>query len=115
MVDVRDTLAHLRRLEAERRALGRARSERLRAHLSRSAQALKARGARRVVLFGSLAGTEPGPEADVDLAVEGLQAAAYMEALSEQMSLFGTRVDLVRLEEAPASLRDRIEAEGITL
>jgi uncharacterized protein len=39
-------------------------------------------GARRVVLFGSLARGSAGPESDVDLWVEGLPEGAYLEAVS---------------------------------
>jgi predicted nucleotidyltransferase len=51
----------------------------------------------------------------VDLAVEGLPATAYFQALAELMALFGTRVDLVRLEEAPPSLCERVDEEGQVL
>jgi predicted nucleotidyltransferase len=112
MVTVQDTLAHLRHLEAAKRALGRQRAERLRSRLSEAAQSLRARGARRVILFGSLGETEPGPEPDVDIAVDGLPPVEYFPALAELMTLFRARVDLVRLEEAPTSLRERIAQEG---
>ena len=112
MADVHHTLAHLTRLEASRRAAGKARAQVLIANLPMAAQMLEAYGARRVVLFGSLNEAQPGPEADVDLAVEGLPVADYFAVLAELMALFGTRVDLVRLEEAPESLRERVEAEG---
>ncbi len=63
-------------------------------------------------LFGSLSEAAPGPEADVDIGVEGLPAWDYFYAMAELMTLFGTRVDLVRLEEAPPTLRERIEQGG---
>lgn len=112
MVDVHSTLAHLRRLEAKKQTAGRQRADRLLARLPGAARALRARGARRVVLFGSLSEAGPGPEADVDIGVEGLPSRDYFPALAELMTLFGTRVDLVRLEEAPQSLRERIEQDG---
>lgn len=72
-------------------------------------------GARRVWLFGSLVAGSPTAHSDVDLAVEGLSSNAYFGALADLMELFHGRVDLVRWEEAPESLRARILAEGIEL
>jgi predicted nucleotidyltransferase len=112
MVDVADTLAHLERLETRRREAGAAHAARLRACLPQAAERLRKAGATRVVVFGSLAEAAAGPDADVDLAVEGLGAPDYFHVLADLMALFGTRVDLVRLEEASPSLSERIEAEG---
>jgi predicted nucleotidyltransferase len=64
------------------------------------------------VLFGSLATGSHSETSDVDLAVEGLPNALYFAALADLMAHFGVPVDLVRLEEAPNSLRERIAAEG---
>jgi predicted nucleotidyltransferase len=73
---------------------------------------------RRVILFGSRARGDAGPRSDVDLAVEapGLPARDWLR-LAEMTEDADTllKVDLVRLEEAPAELRGRIEAEGRTL
>jgi predicted nucleotidyltransferase len=66
-------------------------------------------------LFGSLVHGEPTGESDVDLAVEGLPPRAYFPALADLMTLFRGPVDLVRLEEAAASLRERVLAEGVEL
>lgn len=70
------------------------------------------RGAVEVWLFGSLATAHVHPGSDVDLAVLGLPATSYFTALADLMELFGTPVDLVRIEEAPTSLRERIAREG---
>ncbi len=114
-VEAETTLAHLRRRENARRAEGTARAERLRAQLPKAVSLLRARGAGRVWLFGSLAGSEPSPMADIDLAAEGLPRAHYFEALAEVMEVFQADVDLVRIEDAHDSLAARIEAEGILL
>ena len=84
----------------------------------KAAQDLKAEdGARRVVLFGSLAHQawfHPG--SDVDLAVEGLPPGAYWAAWRRVERHFpGRRVDLVEYETASESLRRAIDAEGIEL
>ncbi len=108
-----DTLAHLRRRAASARAEGEARAWRLRASLPAAAKLLRdAYGATRVVLFGSLARGDVSAWSDVDLAVEGLPPAKYFPALAALMGLFGSPVDLVAIEEAVPSLRDRIAAEG---
>ena len=73
---------------------------------------------RRVILFGSRARGDAGPRSDVDLAVDApdlpprdwLRLADMTEDADSLLT-----IDLVRLEEAPAELRARIEAEGQTL
>ena len=89
-----------------------ARARRLRAKLSSATEILRAAGARRVWLFGSLASGMPHAMSDVDLAVDGLSSATYFDVLASLMTLFGTRVDLVTLEDAPGSLRERILESG---
>ena len=110
-VGVHETLEHLRRRELAHRESGRARAEQLRRRLPEAAASLRARGARRIGVFGSLVQGTPSPDCDVDLAVEGLPHEVYFEALAELIRLLGA-VDLVRMEEAPDSLRDRIDAEA---
>ena len=73
---------------------------------------------RRVILFGSRARGDARPRADVDLAVEApgasardwLRLAEMAEAAETLLS-----IDLVRVEEAPDELRQRIGNEGRTL
>lgn len=111
--DPRHTLEHLRHREHARRAAGDDRARRLSARLDEASERLRTRyGAREVRLFGSLAGGEARAESDVDLATRGLAPERYFDALADLMALFGAPVDLVRLEEAPRSLVERIEAEG---
>ena len=107
--DVAETLRGRAHAEAER---AHARARALRAKLPRAREALERSGAREVWLFGSLArGTETS-SSDVDLAVSGMPAERLFSALAELMELFGARVDLVRLEDAPESLRRRVLEEG---
>ncbi|HEX6203559.1 MAG TPA: nucleotidyltransferase domain-containing protein [Thermoanaerobaculia bacterium] len=83
------TLAHLRRLEAERRGRGELRAERLRSRLEGAVRLLRERyGISEARLFGSLVAGDVSGQSDVDL---------------------------VRIEEASASLRERIDAEGETV
>lgn len=97
----------------------------LRAELGWLREALSAAGASSMWVFGSLcramAGEaasgdsrwgEPHPESDLDIAVEGLsldgEAAVRMQL--HERGLDG--VDLVRLEEMPAQLRERVLDDG---
>lgn len=107
-----ETLAHLRRMEEARRQAGLARGASVRAQLGEAAATLRQAGARRIVLFGSIAQGNARAGSDVDLAVEGLSRERLFEMQADLMALFRVPVDLVRLEDAPPSLRSRIEAEG---
>jgi uncharacterized protein len=91
--------------------MGAERAGRLRARLPAAVALLRDRhGAESVVLFGSLANGACHADSDVDLAVSGLPGDRYFEALADLMEVFAGPVDLVRLEDAPESLRERIDA-----
>ena len=74
-------------------------------------------GARRVVLFGSLAHAAWfARDLDLDLAVEGLAAGQYWEAWRVAEARIPDRpVDLVELETAGEGLRRAIDRYGIDL
>jgi predicted nucleotidyltransferase len=112
-VSPEETLEHLRRLERQRRRRGELRARRLRERLGGAVQMLRERyGVTEARLFGSLAAGEPSADSDLDLAVRGLAPERYFEALADLMEVIGGPVDLVRLEEAQDSLRERIAADG---
>jgi uncharacterized protein len=71
-------------------------------------------GVRQVILFGSLArGDLFHAHSDVDLAVAGLDDRRYYRAVGQLQSLDpAIPVDLVRLEDAPDTLRKTIAQEG---
>jgi predicted nucleotidyltransferase len=103
----------LRRREEDRRAAARLRAEGLLAKLPKAKQILQdSYGVHRVVVFGSMATGEPQPESDLDLAVEGLAREHHFAAMADLMAALGCTLDLVRIEEAPPSLAQRIAAEG---
>jgi len=80
--------------------------------------ALKSRfGARRVVLFGSLAHAAWFmPDSDVDLAVEGLTSNDYWKAWRLVEEIIGDRpVDLIEMETANESLLRAIQRYGVDL
>jgi len=92
--------------------------EQLLSRIREAAAVLKTRfGARRVVLFGSLAHAAWfTPDSDVDLAVEGLTAQDYWQAWRLVEEMIGDRsVDLVDVETAGESLRQVIERHGVEL
>ena len=98
---------------AERRA-----RERLLERVREAAAVLKARfGARRVVLFGSLAHAAWFmPDSDVDLAVEGLAGDDYWRAWRLVEEIIGDRpVDLIEIEMVGESLKRAIERYGMEL
>ena len=75
-------------------------------------------GVRRVVLFGSRARGDGRERSDVDLALDapGLSRAGWVRLradVEEARTLYS--VDLVRLDKAPAALREQIEADGVDL
>jgi predicted nucleotidyltransferase len=92
------------------------RAERL-LEATRAARALVEQlGARRVLLFGSVAHGSATPESDVDLWVEGLAESAFLDAVSlVRHHITATEVDLVRAEWARASVRERALEEGVVL
>lgn len=82
------------------------------------AEQLKERfGARRVILFGSLAhGAWYLDDSDVDLAVDGLRAADFWEAWRLAEEIIAVRpVDLIDYGAASSSLRAAIERSGMEL
>jgi predicted nucleotidyltransferase len=99
---------HRETLERERE-----RAEALRAAVRREVgKALMDGVASRAWLIGSLAWGPFGPGSDVDIVVCG---AAHRDAsvlAARLMELFGTDVDLLRLEDLPDAFRRRVEEEG---
>ncbi len=81
-----------------------------------AARFLKARGARRVWLFGSLArGRKQDWQSDLDLATEGLPPERYLACLGELLMRLPVRVDLVEVERASDALRRAISEHGVEL
>jgi predicted nucleotidyltransferase len=98
---------------AERRA-----RERLLDRIREAAVVLKTRfGARRVVLFGSLAHAAWFmPDSDVDLAVEGLAGNDYWQAWQVVEEIISDRpVDLIDIETVGESLQRAIQRYGMEL
>ncbi|SFM80771.1 Predicted nucleotidyltransferase [Thermodesulforhabdus norvegica] len=72
-------------------------------------------GAKKVLLFGSVARGEERPGSDVDLACEGLPPERFFEALGKLLLSTGKDVDLIDLDKAKGPLCKRIEKEGVSL
>ena len=112
-VTVEQARAFLERRTLARREDGERRAALLRSRLPAMAELLRSKyGVRSLRLFGSLARGEAHAHSDIDLAVEGLAPTRYFEALADVMRLGRGPVDLLRIEDAPASLRDRVAVEG---
>lgn len=77
----------------------------------------KTYGAKRVVVFGSVAQTNLfHPGSDLDLVVWGLHPDVYFSAVGQLQALDpGMPIDLVMFEDAPESLRRVILEEGVDL
>lgn len=112
-VSLAEVATSWRRREAERAERAARRARRLLA-LVPGARAILVdqHGARAAYLFGSLAAGTCREGSDLDLAVEGLAPDRYLEALADLMTLVGGPVDLVRLEDAPETLKARVHDEG---
>ena len=92
--------------------------ERILSQVRGAAAVLKEKfGAKRVVLFGSMAHEFWfTPNSDIDLAVEGLEAEYYWKAWEAVEALIPDRpVDLIDLESASESLRKSIDRYGVRL
>ena len=73
-------------------------------------------GAKRVVLFGSLAIDKFGRWSDIDLAAWGIPASDFYRAVAFATGYSSTwRVDLVDVEDCSPTLRAAIEQEGVDL
>lgn len=80
------------------------------------ANEIKNLGAKKVILFGSLATGRFRKGSDIDIAVEGLTAGSYFKALGVVEEILGdVPFDLVDLREALPSVKVKVEKEGIVL
>lgn len=92
--------------------------ERVPVDFSRDQLATAARelGLRLVVLYGSYAKGRPGPQSDLDVAVLGCPVGKFWECYENLLEVFRAySLDLVRLEDADALLRDEIMRDAILL
>ncbi|MBI4575122.1 MAG: nucleotidyltransferase domain-containing protein [Planctomycetes bacterium] len=108
--------AHRRRREAERQRRAEACAAACRA-AERCARILAEEfDARRVWLYGSALCPERFHDgSDIDLAVDRFPDRGYFRALARLAREAGRPVDLVPLDEAWPSVRDRIQDEGLLL
>lgn len=77
---------------------------------------LDALGIRSLAIFGSVARDEAGPESDVDVLVEFVDAptfAGYMDLKFRLEDLFGRRVDLVTVGGLRPRVRPYVERDLI--
>ena len=76
-------------------------------------------GAKKVVLFGSLANEKRfTPWSDVDLSVSGMPPQDYYQAAGEILDLGlgkGIKIDVLDLADCPLTMKKKIKNEGIEL
>ena len=109
-----DTLRLLHDRETRRRRSGSRLAAHVRTLLPAAVAYLKGEpGAHRVWLYGSLASDRFRVDSDVDIAVEGLEPALQFRAIAHLSGLLRVPVDLLRWEDAPDSLKERILEEGV--
>lgn len=111
-IEISETVAYLKHRAAERAERAAERRATLEGQLPTAREILVQRGAREVYAFGSVVTGDTTPSSDLDLATRGLPGKLYFDALGELMRTLPCDVDLVRLEEAPESLRERVLSEG---
>ena len=67
--------------------------------IRKAAEILKEAGAREVYLFGSAARGTPRQDSDIDLAVSGLPAEKFFQAMGQAADILQRPLDLVDLDE----------------
>jgi uncharacterized protein len=100
---------------AKERAEAEARASSLRGVAALLADSCREYGASRVRLFGSAAKGATGPGGDIDLAVEGVPPARFLDLYGALLLASAVPVDLVDVADCPEGLRERIDREGIDL
>jgi len=71
-------------------------------------------GAKKVVIFGSLARGDFGKRSDIDLAAWGIPPTDYFRAVDFVTGYGGTwKIDLIDADDCSASLREVIVREGV--
>jgi predicted nucleotidyltransferase len=114
--DISDYAAHLQALAAADLDAARRRAETLRSEAREAARAIiETCKARRVWLYGSLAWGEPHTRSDVDLLVEGAPASAWLDLVAIAERNVHAPVSVLRIEDAPPSLAERVTQEGVVL
>jgi len=103
----------LRRAAAER-ASARARADVLRTEILALVRGHLPAGG-RAWLIGSLAWGEFGNGSDVDLVFDGVDPARLVQIETDVARAAGAAVDVLLLDELPASFRARVEREGTSI
>ncbi len=76
---------------------------------------LRRHGARRIILYGSLARGDYRTDSDIDLCYEGIPSEDYFRALAECIMQIRRRVCVVDIEDTRGLFRERIVNEGKVL
>ena len=83
----------------------------LKESINQAAAVLKAAGAREVYLFGSSATGHLRNNSDVDMAVTGLPARVFFQAMATAEGVLGRTLDLIDLD-TPSLFSDYLRKKG---
>jgi len=76
---------------------------------------LRRHGARRIVLYGSLARGDYRMDSDIDLCYEGIPSEDYFRTVAECIMQIPRRVCVVDIKDTRGLFRERIMSEGKVL
>ena len=76
---------------------------------------LRSEGAKRIILFGSLASNRFRQHSDIDLACEGLEDERFFHIYGKLMFNLTIPLDLIDINDADDFFASRVRKEGIVL
>ncbi len=112
--DIEKYVRYWRRRFQDEQGRSKEREQQRLAVLPQAVEILKKYGARKIILFGSLAKKDRFiyKRSDIDLAVEGIPDDKFLSALGDLMLSLPFLVDLKPLEDVDAFFRKRILESG---
>ncbi|MHB1844372.1 MAG: nucleotidyltransferase family protein [Deltaproteobacteria bacterium] len=113
--DLRTFVAYWKAAAPEKIARSEERKRAVREKLPAAAALLRARGAKRIWLIGSMVAGLFHDDSDVDLVTEGLPWEAWDPSWNDLVRLFQRGVDVLRLEELPEAFRKGVRERGAAL
>jgi len=69
-------------------------------------------GARKIILYGSLARGDYQPHSDIDICVDGIPKESYFRAIARCMMEIDRRISILEFEKIQGYFKERILSEG---
>jgi predicted nucleotidyltransferase len=69
-------------------------------------------GARKIILYGSLARGDYKPYSDIDICVEGISKENYFRAIAECLMKIDRRISVLDFDKIQGYFKERILSEG---